>query len=141
MKFDICVFLTCTNIFRKVSWIKTCVNLLKNNKKYESAFSVHKIYKHFWQIDKGKMSKVSKWMENYTSRQIAPKLYREDTGLACASRAFLWRKGKRIGKRVKIIINEDSFTGIDIHDHKDIYLADAAMKYLIKNKKIKDMIT
>ena len=87
------------------------------------------------------MSKVSKWMENYTSRQIAPKLYREDTGLACASRAFLWRKGKRIGKRVKIIINEDSFTGIDIHDHKDIYLADAAMKYLIKNKKIKDMIT
>ena len=141
MKFDICVFLTCTNIFRKVSWIKTCVNFLKNNKKYESAFSVHKIYKHFWQIDKGKMSKVSKWMENYTSRQIAPKLYREDTGLACASRAFLWRKGKRIGKRVKIIINEDSFTGIDIHDNKDLYLADAAMKYLIKNKKIKDMIT
>ena len=33
------------------------------------------------------------------------------------------------------------FTGIDIHDHKDMYLADAAMKYLIKNKKIKDMIT
>ena len=23
-------------------------------------------------------------MKNYTSRQIAPKLYREDTGLACA---------------------------------------------------------
>ena len=63
----------------------------------------------FGKLIKEKMSKVSKWMENYTSRQIAPKLYREDTGLACASRAFLWRKGKRIGKKVKIIINEDSF--------------------------------
>ena len=28
-KYDICVFLTCTNIFRKASWIKTAVNELK----------------------------------------------------------------------------------------------------------------
>ena len=47
-KFDICVFLAPTNVFRKISWIKEAVNTLKKNDKYESAFSVHSLYKHFW---------------------------------------------------------------------------------------------
>ena len=33
IKFDICVFLTCTNIFRKVSWIREAVNFLKEQQK------------------------------------------------------------------------------------------------------------
>ena len=45
-----------------------------------------------------KIKKVLPWMKEYTSRQIAPKLYREDTGIALASKANLWRKGKRIEK-------------------------------------------
>ena len=139
-KFDICVFLAATNIFRKVSWIKDAVQTLKKNNSIDSAFSVHKIYKHFWHLNNNKLSKVAKWMNNYTSRQIAPKLYREDTGLASATRAHFWRKGKRIGKRVKLIVNEDSFTGIDIHDQRDLELANFAIKYLIKNKDTKDMI-
>lgn len=139
-KFDICVFLAATNIFRKVSWIKDAVRTLKKNNSIDSAFSVHKIYKHFWHLNNNKLSKVAKWMNNYTSRQIAPKLYREDTGLASATRAHFWRKGKRIGKRVKLIVNEDSFTGIDIHDQRDLELANFAIKYLIKNKDTKDMI-
>ena len=35
-------------------------------------------------------------MKEYTSRQIAPKLFREDTGITRATRAKFWRKGKRI---------------------------------------------
>ncbi len=139
-KFDICVFLAATNIFRKVSWIKDAVQTLKKNNSIDSAFSVHKIYKHFWHLNNNKLSKVARWMNNYTSRQIAPKLYREDTGLASATRAHFWRKGKRIGKKVKLIVNEDSFTGIDIHDQRDLELANFAIKYLIKNKDTKDMI-
>ena len=130
---------TCLATESKTS--NACVNFLKFNQKYESAFSVHKIYKHFWHEQNRKLCKVAKWMNNYTSRQIAPKLFREDTGLALASRSFLWRKGKRIGKKVKLIINQDSFTGIDIHDERDLFIADASLKYLIKNKKHKDMIT
>ena len=139
-KFDICVFLAATNIFRRVSWIKEAVETLKKNKEIDSAFSVHKIYKHFWHLENNKLKKVAKWMNSYTSRQISPKLFREDTGLASASRAHFWRNGKRIGKKVKLIINEDSFTGIDIHDKRDLELADFAIKYLIKKKNIKDMI-
>ena len=58
-KFGICVFLSPTNIFRKISWIKTAVSILKKNKNYDSAFSVHQIYKHFWHVDKKKTKKSS----------------------------------------------------------------------------------
>lgn len=127
--FDICVFLTCTNIFRKVKWIKQAVNLLKKNQNVDSAFSVHGFYKHFWHKVNGKYLKVSSWMSSYTSRQVGKKLFREDTGLALATRAKFWREGKRIGKRVHFIVNNDPFTGIDIHSKKDLYLAEMAMKY------------
>ena len=134
-RFDICIFLTCTNPFRKVEWIKNSVRGLKRDKKIDSIFSVHKIYKHFWHLDKKKPKKVLNWMNSYTSRQIAPKLFREDTGLASATKAKFWRKGKRIGKNVKFIINNDSITGIDIHTKIDLKIADFIIKYL-KRKKI-----
>lgn len=135
-KFDICVFLTCTNIFRKVEWIKLAVNQLKKNPKLDSVFSVHHLYKHFWHYKKNKPEKVLSWMKEYTSRQIAPKLFREDTGITCATRARFWRNGKRIGNNVKFIINKDAITGLDIHNEMDLELARAAIKYL-KRKKIK----
>lgn len=138
-KFDICVFLACTNIFRKVSWITEAVNNLKKDKKLDSSFSVHQLYKHFWTIKNHKQKKVCEWMKNYTSRQIAPKLFREDTGLACATKSHFWRTGRRIGKTVKFIINDNSFTGIDIHNINDIKLAELSLKFLI-NKKEKDMV-
>ena len=75
-------------------------------------------------------------MNSYTSRQIAPKLFREDTGLACATRSNFWRKGKRIGRKVKFIINEDSITGIDIHSKIDLAIAKFLVKYLKKIKLI-----
>lgn len=136
-KYDICVFLTCTNPFRKIAWIKYAVNYLKNNSKYDSVFSVHNLYRHFWHIKKNKKpAKVLSWMKNYTSRQIAPKLYREDTGLTCATRSKFWRKGKRIGKKVHFIINNDSITGVDINNEMDLFLANSVINYL-KKKKIK----
>ena len=135
-KFDICVFLTCTNIFRQARWVKEAVNILKKNKTIDSAFSVHSFYKHVWHKKNKKFSKVSSWMKNYTSRQTGQKLFREDTGLASATRSKFWRKGKRIGKIVKFIINEDPFTGIDIHTKKDLFIAEMAMRYCKKNRLI-----
>tara|TARA_B100001063_G_C16735870_1_gene541941 strand:- start:74 stop:793 length:720 start_codon:yes stop_codon:yes gene_type:complete len=138
-KFDICVFLSPTNIFRKISWIKTAVSILKKNKNYDSAFSVHQIYKHFWHVDKKKPKKILNWMNSYTSRQIAPKLFREDTGLASATKAKFWRKGKRIGKNCYLIVNHDSITGIDIHNKFDLKISEECLNILKKNK-VKDMI-
>ena len=49
-----------------------------------------------------------------------------------SSRAWLWREGRRVGDKVQIIVNDDDFTGIDIHAQEDLDLAEAAIK--IRNK-------
>ena len=72
-------------------------------------------------------------MATYTSRQVKKPIIREDTGLACASRAWLWREGRRIGDIVDVVVNDDDFTNIDIHEQRDLLLANAALNI---NKKL-----
>ena len=94
----------------------------------ESVFVGMKTHKNFWeQQQDGSWIRVRDWMANYSSRQVRKSIVREDTGLGCASRAWLWRDGKRIGDKVDIIVNNDDFTGIDIHHLEDLQLAEAAI--------------
>lgn len=130
-KFDICVFLTATDIFRRPEWITQAVNILNEKPDVESAFSVYATSKNYWRKkEDGSYERLLPWMRTYSSRQVRPVIYREDTGLACASRAWLWREGRRIGDRVEIIPNRSSATAIDIHTAFDLFLAEQAMGYL-----------
>lgn len=130
-KYDICVFLTATDVFRDPNWIRQAVRQLKEDKQLESAFSASATHKNFWQrSDDGKWERILPWMKEYSNRQVRRKIFREDTGLACASRASLWREGRRIGDRVYLIENELSETSIDIHTAFDLFLAEQAIKYL-----------
>ena len=81
IKFDICVFLTCTNIFRDYTKISLAVNQLKKNNKLDTSICATKIYRHFWHFKNGKLEKVLPWMKRYHSRQNAPILYREEAGI------------------------------------------------------------
>jgi CMP-N-acetylneuraminic acid synthetase len=129
--FDVCVFLTATDVFRKAEWIAQAVRILDESPEIESAFSAHATSKNYWRKENdGGYERLLPWMRAYSSRQIRPVIYREDTGLACASRAALWREGRRIGDRVAIIPNTSSVTGIDIHTAFDLFLAEQAMRYL-----------
>ena len=126
--FDIGVHLTATDIFRKSNWISEAVSLLKADPDLESVFSGHRTHKNFWQQrENGTWERLQPWMSEYSSRQIRRSVIREDTGLTCASRANLWREGRRIGDNVQVLINDDSFTGIDIHTEEDLALAEAAI--------------
>ncbi len=128
--FDICVFLTATDVFRKPEWISQAVGILNARPEIESAFAGHATYKNYWQKkEDGTYERLLPWMRVYCSRQIRQVIYREDTGLACASRAWLWREGRRIGDKVEIIPNSDSATNIDIHTEFDFFLAEQALKY------------
>ena len=127
LHFDIGVHLTATDVFREPSWIAEAVNLLVSNPDLESVFSGHRTHKNFWEEENGHWTRLRPWMSTYSSRQIRKSVIREDTGLACASRTKLWRDGKRIGDKVQIIMNDDSFTGIDIHTAEDLALAQAAL--------------
>ncbi|MEO0978698.1 MAG: acylneuraminate cytidylyltransferase family protein [Pseudomonadota bacterium] len=129
--FDICVFLTATDIFRNPAWIREAVEALKTDPDLESAFAVHATHKNYWMKDDGDgYTRLQEWMASYSSRQVRKKIYREDTGLTCASRAWLWREGRRIGDRVLPIINDRTETSLDIHAEFDFFLCEQAIAWL-----------
>lgn len=128
-QFEIAVFLTPTDIFRDPQWIRWAVETLRARPELESVFSGHRTHKNFWeQQEDGSWLRLRPWMAVYSSRQVRRSIVREDTGLACASRAWLWREGRRIGDRVEVIVNDDDFTAIDIHNEGDLALAEAALQ-------------
>jgi len=127
--FDICVFITATDIFRSSKWIAEAVDLLKQKPDLESVFMGWRTHKNFWERQEdGSWVRLRPWMSVYSSRQVRRFIVREDTGLACASRSWLWRQGRRIGDRVEVIVHDDDFTSIDIHSEEDLRLAEAALK-------------
>lgn len=128
-KFDICVFLTPTDIFRDVNWIGEAVSRLKSDLTIDSVFVGYQTHKNFWELDDdGNWVRLRDWMANYSSRQVRRSVIREDTGLACATRAEFWRSGQRLGNKVSIIVNNDDFTSIDIHSQEDLDLANCAIR-------------
>ena len=98
---------------------------------------MNETHKNYWHYNKYKKpTRILSKMKKYSSRQTKDSIYREDTGLACASRSFLWRKGKRIGNNVKIgggsgVIN-------DIPDNQQVMGYPAvSLKNFIKQRKNK----
>ena len=128
-KVDLCVFLTCTDIFRKPEWIDEAIEIMIDNPNLESVFSGNKTHKNFWQKNEfGKWERLKDWMSSYSSRQVRRYVVREDTGLCCVSKSFLWREGKRIGNNVEILENNDFLTAVDIHTLEDLKIAEILLK-------------
>lgn len=120
---DVVVFLQPTDVFRRRAWLDEAVQTLLTRPEIESAFVVNETHKNYWRLDaNGAPAKLS-W-HVYGPRQKREPILREDTGLACATRADLVRAGLRIGERVHLIRNKDFATSIDIHDDFDLWLAE-----------------
>lgn len=126
---DLCIFLTCTDIFRKPEWIDEAIEIMINNNELESVFSGYKTHKNFWQKkENGKWERLKDWMATYSSRQVRRYIVREDTGLCCVSRSYLWREGRRIGNNVNVLENNDLLTAVDIHTKEDLKIAELLLK-------------
>jgi len=69
-KFELAIFLTATDIFRNVNWIKEGVEIMNNNLKLDSVFVGLKTHKKFWEKQEdGSWERLKPWMKNYSSRQ------------------------------------------------------------------------
>lgn len=123
---DIVVFLQPTDIFRKRTMIDETVKRLLDDPTLESAFVAYKTHKNFWRKKDGQFVRMAPDLA-YGPRQKKEPVYREDTGLACATRASLIKAGKRLGDRVDIIVNDDDASSIDIHNEFDFWLADRVL--------------
>lgn len=124
---DVVVYLQTTDVFRRPEWIRACVERLAADPALDSVFSAHRTHKNFWRHTAEGWIRVWKPTLSYPPRQTQERLYREDTGVACATRAAFVRAGQRIGPRVDIIPNDEFATSIDIHTEFDLWLAEQVM--------------
>ncbi len=124
---DIVLFLQLTDVFRKKDLIYNVVSKLLSDDDLDSVFTVTQTHKNFWRRVDGKLIRLAPDIF-YGPRQKRESLYREDTGLACATRAEFIKQGKRIGDSVEIVINDDEMTFVDIHDELDLWLAEKIIR-------------
>jgi len=123
---DIFVYLQLTDLFKKHEFIDEVVRLLIDNDGLESAFVVYPDHKNYWRKVGEEYVRLIPSV-HHMPRQLKAPVYREDTGLGCASRAWLiTEQERRVGDRVKIIENEDFM--VDIHTEFDFWLAEKLLK-------------
>lgn len=120
---DIVVFLQLTDLFRRKSLIDDVLEKLLDDPTLDSVFVVSRTHKNFWRKIDGKLVRLAPDIA-YGPRQTREPLYREDTGLACATRTEFIRQGRRIGGRVQVVVNESHTPFVDIHDQIDLGLAE-----------------
>ncbi|MDA9982379.1 acylneuraminate cytidylyltransferase family protein [Gammaproteobacteria bacterium] len=124
---DIVVFLACTNVFRKQEWVNEVVYRMLNKEALDTVFVAYATHKNFWRKEADRYCRLAPDLA-YASRQVREPLFREDTGIACATRADICRQGNRVGGNVDILVTNDERTGIDIHTTFDIWLAETVMR-------------
>jgi len=130
---DIIVYLQITDVFRTKSMIDECVEVLMNNPEIDSAFMGLIVHKNFWRKTGDTFTRLAEDIPYGIPRQKREAVYREDTGLALASRTNVILDGKRIGEKVKIIPYDEDVNFIDIHSEFDMRISEL----LIKNENIK----
>jgi CMP-N-acetylneuraminic acid synthetase len=123
---DIVVYLTCTSVFRHNSWVDEVVKRLLEDESLDSAFVVHRIPKNFWRRSRESWVRLAPDIV-YASRQTREPLYREETPVACATRADLVRQGRRVGPHVDLIITDDKRVTFNIQSEFDFWLAEKIM--------------
>lgn len=119
---DIVVFLQPTDLFRKRWMLEDAVRALLDDPELDSAFVTYLDHKNYWSRVDGRDVPIAH--RGYEPRQQKLPIYREDTGLACATRAAIVKRGRRIGDRVRLLVNRDQTSFIDIHEEFDFWLAE-----------------
>ena len=130
---DIVVYLQITDVFRTQSMIDDCVQALINDSKLDSAFMGLIVHKNFWRKEGDSFKRLADDIPYGIPRQKRESVFREDTGLALASRTNVILEGKRIGEKIKIIPYDQDVNFIDIHSEFDMRLSEL----LIKNENVK----
>lgn len=120
---DIVVFLQLTDVFRKKWMIQEVARRILDNEDLDSVFIATKTHKNFWRRVNGQWIRLAPDIA-YGPRQKREPLYREDTGLACATKAEFIKQGRRIGDKVEIVINDEELPFVDIHDELDFWIAE-----------------
>jgi len=121
---DIVVYLQTTDLFRTKSMIDECIEVLLKKPEIDSAFMGSRVHKNYWRKVNGEFKRLADDIPYGIPRQQREPLYREDTGLALATRSDVILSGNRIGDRVYIVPYDQKVDFIDIHSEFDRWLSE-----------------
>jgi len=124
---DILVYLQITDLFRQKGIIDQAIERLATHVELDSVFAAYPDHKNYWRKTGEGYRKLAPDIAN-VARQQKEYLFREDTGIVCATRPETIRRGTRIGERVDIVMNDTPFSSIDIHTEQDLWLAEQVVK-------------
>ena len=124
--YDIVVLLQATDVFRSANIIPKVVDSLLRDPGLDTALAAKPDFKNYWMRQEGEAKRI--WNHKYIPRQVRTPLYREDTGVALASRSHLIKEGVRVGDTVKLIEHEHPGDFIDIHTEFDLWLANVLIE-------------
>lgn len=134
---DIIVYLQVTELFRPINIIDQCISKLIANPKVDTAFAAQVTHKNYWISEGSKFKRLNRLKDKqYLPRQSKKPLFREDTGIACATRLKVLLSGNRIGRNIEIVEYDHHLSSLDIHDLDDFKLAKFVYEYLGGKKNI-----
>lgn len=119
---DIVLYLQVTDVFRKKYMLEEVVTRLLLDPTLDAVFVGYPTHKNFWKKEGGQYRRLAESEDK--PRQLKEPVFREDAGLACATRVHVIKGGRRIGDCVDIVPNPDFCSSIDIHDEFDLWLAE-----------------
>ncbi len=119
---DVVLYLQVTDVFRKKYLVEEVITRLLKDQSLDSVFVGYPTHKNFWKREGGRYQRLT--LPEEKVRQQKEAVFREDIGLACASRVHVIKGGRRIGDHVDIVPNPDFCSSIDIHDEFDLWLAE-----------------
>jgi CMP-N-acetylneuraminic acid synthetase len=129
---EIVVYLQPTDVFRTSAMIDDCVQALIDDQDLDSAFMGHVTHKNYWQEVNNSYMRLGAEIDYKSPRQLKAPIYREDTGIALATRPHVILANNRIGKNIKIIPYEIDVNFVDIHSQFDIDLSEMLINKLKK---------
>lgn len=121
VEYDIVVPLQVTDVFRRNTIVHKVVQKLLDSPHLDTVFAAYPEHKNYWKKEKDGYVPLDN--RGHVARQLKEHIFREDTGIACATRTHVIRQKKRIGKNVEIIPHISGFDFIDIHDERDLWFA------------------
>ncbi len=119
---DVVVLLEASHPIRPPGLIDKVVETLLSSD-LDSVFTAYEDHHAFWRIDEhGELHPVQGSQE--VTRAERRPLFRELTGLVCASRVEVIRNGQKLGHRVGLVPIRDSIGLVDVQDEVGLLLAE-----------------
>ncbi len=129
--FDIFAYLQVTEPLRPKNILNECIDNLKKNKNINSSFAGYIVKKNFWFKTQKNYKMISPPRESLLPRQKRKPIYREDCGIALASRKKVLINKKKLYENPIKIVAYSGYEGLlDIHSKKDIILAKTLKKLI-----------